>query len=412
MSELRVVRQPNAGESAARNAGAAIAKSDWLVVLDADDWLLPTYLARMTDAVSADPEAGVIHCGWVRVARDGQQSTGWFARPVQDLFPELAQHNCFAVHACMVRRSLRESIGPFDVTLRTCPDWDFWQRIARTAPRFASVPEILACYRLRPASAATRARQLLVDGLTVISRGHQSDPRVPSPAARYAQGMPADQAAEAKLEFVLGRGPGDRSGTAAVATARPGGRRAAPVSTERVAELLYLAVPMPTGHLAGTWGHLWPRAETGIDAFLAALEAHVQLPGLAAQAKVRLMRKIVTGMLPAFLRRQRSAPRPVRTETGLEPPAQNWARLAAERADQIEELRRSIGELEAAMAWHDEQRQVWHRRAEAAERQLGVGSVRAGLPDRSDTDPAHAEATARAGRRTLPGFHRARAARP
>ena len=377
---MRVVRQSNAGESAARNAGAAIAKSDWLVFLDADDWLFPTYLERMTGAASADPDAGVVHCGWIRVARDGQQSSGWFARPVQDLFPELTQHNCFAVHACMVRRSLAESIGPFDVTLRTCPDWDFWQRIARTAPRFASVPEILACYRLQPGSAGTHARQLLADGLAVISRGHQSDPRVRSPAARYAQGMPADQAGKAKLEFVcwaaglaIGQGQPTQPLLDLVA-----GERAA-VSTERVAELLYLTVPMPTGHLAGTWGHLWPGAETGIDAFLAAFEAHVQAPGLAAQAKLGLMRKIVTGILPAFLRRQRSAPRSVKTEPGLGRRGQNWERLAAERADKIEELRGWIGELEAAKTWHDEQRQVWHRRAEAAERRSGVGGDRAGF---------------------------------
>ncbi len=377
---LRVARQPNAGESAARNAGAAVAKSDWLVFLDADDWLVPTYLERMTGAVSADPDAAVIHCGWVRVARDGEQSPGWFARPVQDLFPELTRHNCFAVHACMVRRSLAESIGPFDVTLRTCPDWDFWQRIARTAPRFASVPEILACYRLRPNSAGTHARQVIRDALTVISRGHQSDPRVGSPAARYAQGMPADQAGEAKLEFVcwaaglaIGQGQPTEPLLDLVA-----GERAA-VSPERVAELLFLAVPMPTGHLAGAWGHVWPGAETGVDAFLAALEAHVQVPGLAADARLRLMRKIVTRMLPAFLSRQRSDPRSVKTETGLESHPPNWARLAAERADKIEELRGWIGELEAAKEWHDEQRQVWHRRAEAAERQSGAGGDRAGF---------------------------------
>ena len=107
---MRVVRQTNAGESAARNAGSSIAKNDWLVFLDADDWLLPTYLERMTAAISADSDADVVHCRWVRVGRDGQLGPGLFAPPGPDLFPELARRNCFAIHACMVRRSLVESI--------------------------------------------------------------------------------------------------------------------------------------------------------------------------------------------------------------------------------------------------------------------------------------------------------------
>jgi peptidoglycan/xylan/chitin deacetylase (PgdA/CDA1 family)/SAM-dependent methyltransferase len=378
---LRVVRQANAGESAARNAGWALASHDWLVFLDADDWLLPTYLERMTGAVSADPEAGVVHCGWVRVARDGQQGLDQFAPPDQDVFPELARRNCFAIHACLVRRSLAESIGRFDVTLRTCPDWDLWQRIARTTPRFRSVPEILACYRLRPDSAATHARQLLADALTVISRGHQSDPRVLSPAPRYAQGMPAGLAAKAKLEFVcwaaglaIGQGQPAEPLLDLVAGQR------AEVSTELVAESLFLAIPMPTGHLAGTWGALWPRAETGIDAFLAALEAHVQSPGLAAEGKLLLMRKILTRMLPAFLSRQRSVAGSGDAKTGAESGAVDWEHLASERADLIAEQHRWIAELEAAKAWHDEQRQVWHRRAEAAEQRSGADDERRRFP--------------------------------
>ena len=52
---FRVITQPNAGEAGARNAGIAQARYDWLLFLDADDWISPRHLERMTTELRSNP---------------------------------------------------------------------------------------------------------------------------------------------------------------------------------------------------------------------------------------------------------------------------------------------------------------------------------------------------------------------
>jgi glycosyltransferase involved in cell wall biosynthesis len=200
-ARIRVLSQAHQGVSAARNAGVRDAQFDWLLFLDADDWILPEFLEKLTTLLVDDPELDAVYCGYARAYTDGSQLSGGNVPAFREMFPLLAQYCVYPIHTCIVRRSRVEMLGGFDASLITCEDWDLWQRIARSGSKFSSLNEVLACYRIRPTSASMDSLQMLRDGLRVIQRGHSADPRVAEAHPSWAAGMPVEDLAKTQLNF-------------------------------------------------------------------------------------------------------------------------------------------------------------------------------------------------------------------
>lgn len=292
---FRLVTRPNGGESAARNTGLDRAAYDWVLFLDADDWIAPVHLERLTAALEADDTLDAVHCGYARVAADGTPVVDPYRPPAGDLFPTLAHRAAFPVHACIVRRSLVDAVGRFDPSLRTSPDWDLWQRIARAGARFGAVPDVLAFYRMSPRGASLDACQLFRDGLRVLRQGHAPDDRVASPHPEHALGAPAEGVRTQQF-YLLAWCAGLLIGS---------GRDARPLlglvrdedfpelSPDAVAQCLYDSALLPACQAPSAWDAAWLRLRPSIVDFLAALEAQAGAPELAIQASRGLRQRIL-----------------------------------------------------------------------------------------------------------------------
>jgi glycosyltransferase involved in cell wall biosynthesis len=175
------------GVSAARNAGIARARGARLVFLDSDDWLDASFLQVMHAALDTAPDAAAAYCDYQRVWPDAQTATvpsddGLVTSP----FDTFARTCAVAIHAVLVPRDAVMRAGLFDTALRTCEDWDLWQRIARLGGRWVHVAQPLACYRLHAGSLSQDMGQAQADGAVVIRRGYGDEAGVDVALAYHA----------------------------------------------------------------------------------------------------------------------------------------------------------------------------------------------------------------------------------
>ena len=268
---IRVVHQANGGEGAARNTGLAAARHDWILFLDADDWMAPDALRSLTRAAVFDDTLDVVHGGWRRVTDNGNVMHPEYCFYSGDLFGMFARRCVLLIHSALVRRSVANAVGPFHSS-KTCADWDFWQRVARTGARWGRVHEVVAFYRTRAGSASTFAMSLWSDGLRVVAQGHAQDPRVADPA--HPNGAPREQLAAATFEYAcwvagLMIGQGDDP---APLLEDLRGKRAPGLNVEGAAQSILRTVSLVTGRAYDAWDELWPVVAPRIEAFLFAVE--------------------------------------------------------------------------------------------------------------------------------------------
>ena len=136
---VRVIRQRNAGVSAARNRGLRAMDADAFLFLDADDWLVPDALAELDRALAAEPGA-VAAAGAARfVGAQAGATTRRGLRPAGGaLLPRLLVRNPFANGGhLLLRAGAVRNAGAFRTDLAYGEDWEYWVRIALQG-RFAA----------------------------------------------------------------------------------------------------------------------------------------------------------------------------------------------------------------------------------------------------------------------------------
>ena len=69
-ARLRVIHQPNAGQSAARNRALEQMRGDYFTFVDADDWVAPLAFTRGIAYLEEHPEVGLLELGYAEVSSE------------------------------------------------------------------------------------------------------------------------------------------------------------------------------------------------------------------------------------------------------------------------------------------------------------------------------------------------------
>ncbi|ASR11571.1 glycosyltransferase [Rhizobium leguminosarum] len=171
-SRILPARQPNAGAAAARNHAARLAAAPLLCMLDADDWLDPTFIENMQPVAGDASPAVIAYCAYRRVAPDGRMMpmeqapilTGDAAKR------EFSSFCALAIHTVVFPKSLFERLGGMDETLQTGEEWDLWLRMAFAGAEFRRVDKCLAFYRMKAGSLSGDPFKLVRDAVAVTTK--------------------------------------------------------------------------------------------------------------------------------------------------------------------------------------------------------------------------------------------------
>ena len=149
------VNEKNLGGAASYNRAVREARGEWLVNLDADDWIDPRKAEIQLRLASEDPRLDVI--GTYVAFHDENDAPHASAYELEQIVNQPHDLNLVdtwigANHLCrsstMVRASAHRRIGLDDPAMVRAPDYELWTRALQQGCRFAVVPQRLTSIRL------------------------------------------------------------------------------------------------------------------------------------------------------------------------------------------------------------------------------------------------------------------------
>ena len=138
----------------ARNAGIMASTGDYILPVDSDDLIEPTYVEQAVKILNEHDNIGVVYC---RADLFGEQSGPWDI-PDYSLDKMLLDNIVFVT--AMFRKEDWEKVGGYRTTMEFgMEDYDFWLSIMELDREIYQIPEVLFHYRIKPISRTTRFQE-------------------------------------------------------------------------------------------------------------------------------------------------------------------------------------------------------------------------------------------------------------
>ena len=139
----------NKGVVATRNEAIEIATGEYILPLDADDTIEPTFVEKAVKILDENPDVGIVYC-WVRSFGNGMST---YTSKINnfDLNMEIFENSI--VNTSMFRKSEFIEVGGYkDYMKNGFEDWELWISILEKGYKAYLIKEVLFNYRRNIAS--------------------------------------------------------------------------------------------------------------------------------------------------------------------------------------------------------------------------------------------------------------------
>jgi glycosyltransferase involved in cell wall biosynthesis len=158
---VKVVRQANMGQSAARNVGVGLANGEFIAFLDQDDQWRPGHLDALLKAITRSPDVAWAYTDFDEMDTEGKIVTHCFIQESGLVQPKRSLTSCLSgdlmviPSASLLRKTALDQVGGFDERLSGYEDDDLFIRIFRAGWKHVFVAKALTRFRVHGASSSS-----------------------------------------------------------------------------------------------------------------------------------------------------------------------------------------------------------------------------------------------------------------
>lgn len=168
--DLLIIDQVNQGVQSARNAGIKAAKAEYILPLDADNKIAPSFLSQALEVLESNERVGVVYSDYKTFGEREEE------RVLLDFDPTVFFAVNYIDNCSVFRKSVWEKIGGYDVDIPFgYEDWDLWMGFYDLGFHFHHLNEFLFHYRIRKESVNSKANETSnrIANLTYLINKHQ-----------------------------------------------------------------------------------------------------------------------------------------------------------------------------------------------------------------------------------------------